>query len=211
MLPTLLVFDPAAARGALQYRADRLGAAVQNARLWGNSGAQFPWESAFTGTEVAQNGGNAQHEIHISGDVALAIWQYFVLSGDVGWLASTGYPVLRGVAEFYASRAEQDGDGTYHIRHVEGSDEGQGDVSDSAWVNALASFSLRVATTYAARAGAVSAPANWSVIGAGLHASIPFDSVGNKHFPYARARARTHTSPCAPQIRPQIRKLLFAP
>ena len=84
--PTLALFDPNAARGALQYRADRLQAAQQNARLWGNAGAQFPWESAFTGTEVAQNGGNAQHEIHISGDIAFACWQYYVLSGDAPWL-----------------------------------------------------------------------------------------------------------------------------
>ena len=100
-----------------------------------------------------------------------------------------GYPILRGVAEFYASRAEQASDGTYHISHVEGSDEGQGDVSDSAWVNAVAAFALRAATSYAVAAGVGRAPTNWSVIADGLIASIPFDLVGNKHFPYANFSA----------------------
>jgi len=73
MLPALLPFRPRYALAMLQYREGRLPAAVQRSAQWGYKGAQFPWESAFTGfdcTPVPNPEG--QIEQHISGDIAMA-------------------------------------------------------------------------------------------------------------------------------------------
>ena len=42
--------------------------------------------------------------IHLQGDIALATWQYYLATGDTAWLRSH-WPILRGEAEFWASRA----------------------------------------------------------------------------------------------------------
>ena len=52
MWPTWLLFQPAIAKAALQYRVDRIAQARENAALHGFEGLMFPWESAFSGTEV---------------------------------------------------------------------------------------------------------------------------------------------------------------
>ena len=39
---------------------------------------------------------NARSEIHVTGDVALAQWQYYLATGDSAWLAREGFPVIRG-------------------------------------------------------------------------------------------------------------------
>ena len=41
----------------------------------------------------------------ISGDIALAARQYWYASGDKAWLEAIGFPLAKGVAEFYAKRA----------------------------------------------------------------------------------------------------------
>ena len=86
---------------ALKY--DRIGAAQKNSRMTNTSGLKFPWESGFTGlaATVLSCQQNEIREIHIDGDVSLAMWQYFQATGmrDIGWLGSMAWPVLQGVAQ----------------------------------------------------------------------------------------------------------------
>jgi trehalose/maltose hydrolase-like predicted phosphorylase len=44
-------------------------------------------------------------EDHISGDIAFAIWQEFLMRKDEAWLRSVGYPMLKGIADFWVSRS----------------------------------------------------------------------------------------------------------
>lgn len=46
----------------------------------------------------------------LSGDIALAARQYWYATGDKEWLRSIGYPMTKGVAEFYVKRAVKRGD-----------------------------------------------------------------------------------------------------
>ena len=65
-------------------------------------------------------------EVHISGDIALAARQYYYATGDAAWLASVGFPLIRGVAAFYASRVSKTADGSreqYELQGVMGPDE----------------------------------------------------------------------------------------
>ena len=57
-------------------------------------GARFPWESALDGTEqipppVSVNS-EGLYEQHITADIALAQWQYYEATGDIGWLRDAG-------------------------------------------------------------------------------------------------------------------------
>ena len=50
MFPNFLLLHPDIASSMLEYRFQRLPAALAKANASGHAGAQFPWESAFTGT-----------------------------------------------------------------------------------------------------------------------------------------------------------------
>ena len=55
------------------------------------------------------------HLLQITGDIAVAAWQFWRTSGDTTWLTTDLEPLLRGAADFYASRAEAGADGKYHL------------------------------------------------------------------------------------------------
>jgi trehalose/maltose hydrolase-like predicted phosphorylase len=186
MYPTLLAQHPDLAAGMNAYRFNRLGAAQQHAQATGYAGARFPWESALDGTEqipppVSVNS-EGLFEQHITADIALAQWQYFLATGDRGWLASRGWPVISQAATFWASRVTPDATGHFHITGVTGPDEENPDVNDEAYTNVAAATTLRVATQ-AAQALGTTAPASWAQIANGL--VVPVDSATQTHPEFA--------------------------
>jgi trehalose/maltose hydrolase-like predicted phosphorylase len=46
----------------------------------------------------------AKGELHVTGGVAVMAGQYFYTTRSVDWLRGTGYPMLEGIARFWASR-----------------------------------------------------------------------------------------------------------
>jgi trehalose/maltose hydrolase-like predicted phosphorylase len=171
MYPSLLAQHPDLAAGINTYRFDRLAAAEAHAAATGYAGARFPWESALDGTEQipppASVNSEGLYEQHITADVALAHWQYYLATGDRAWLASRGWPVLSQAAEFWASRATPGPDGTYHITGVTGPDEENPDVNDEVYTNVAAATTLLDAAA-AARVIGASPPASWTAIAHGL-------------------------------------------
>ncbi len=171
MYPPLLAQHPSLAAGIDAYRYERLGAAEAHARATGYSGARFPWESALDGTEQipppASVNSEGLYEQHITADVALAQWQYYLATGDKTWLARYGWPVLSQTAAFWASRVSPGAGGSYHIDGVTGPDEENPDVNDEVYTNVGAAATLRIAAR-AARVVGVSAPASWTKIADGL-------------------------------------------
>jgi trehalose/maltose hydrolase-like predicted phosphorylase len=182
MYPTLLAQHPDLALGMDNYRYQRLDAAETHATQTGFSGARFPWESALDGTEQipppASVNSEGLYEQHITADVALAQWQYYLSTGDRNWLRTRGWPVLSEAATFWAGRAEQAGDGRYQIDNVTGPDEENPDVDDEAYTNVGAAATLRMATQ-AAQVLGLSAPASWTTIAAGL--APDYDPTTNTH------------------------------
>jgi trehalose/maltose hydrolase-like predicted phosphorylase len=85
----------------------------------------FPWESAASGEETCPEwAGTGLREIHISGDIALAVELMFEATGSTAWLASTGFPIVSQVAEMWCSRAEASAhDSLLHINDVIPPDE----------------------------------------------------------------------------------------
>ncbi len=102
----LVLASPTAAESLLRFRVRGLEAARKVANLFGYRGAQFPWEAApLYGEEVTPTfAATGWAEQHIVLDVALAFWQYQMAAGDMEFLHTATWPVLRAVAEWIESR-----------------------------------------------------------------------------------------------------------
>ncbi len=157
MVPFYAFTHPASARALLMYRFHMLSAAREKARAAGYRGAMYPWESADTGDEttprfVIAPGGevievlNGDMEIHITADVAYAVWRYWETTRDDDFFVNAGAELMLETARFWASRGQYEDDGRYHIRHVIGPDEYHENVDDSAFTNIIAAWNLRRGT-----------------------------------------------------------------
>ena len=176
MFPSLLATHPDVALSLVSFRARTLPAAQANARQNGYQGAMYPWEADERGQETTPHFAvqNARSEIHVTGDVAMAQWQYYLATGDSAWLAREGYPVIRETADFWVSRAALDSAaGDYHIKNVVSVSEGMIGVSDDAYTNAVARKNLEVAGLASKRLGQEADP-RWEQVAAKLH--LPYDS-----------------------------------
>lgn len=154
MYPPLLALQPGIAKSILEYRFERLAAAKQNAFSHGYKGAMFPWESSDEGTEdtpVWALTGPFQH--HITGCVGWAFWKYYQVTKDKQWLRERGYPMLKEVADFWASRVERNGPGKYEINNVIGANEWQENIDNNAFTNGMAITVLRYAAQAARELG----------------------------------------------------------
>ena len=175
MFPSLLAQHPDLADAMETYRFNRLPEADAHAKATHFTGARFPWESALTGTEqipppVSINS-EGLYEQHITADIALAQWQYYLATGDRTWLRTRGWPVIDGAARFWAGRAHSTGSGRDVISHVTGPDEENPNVSDEAYTQVAAATTLRDAARAAALTGH-RAPAAWARIAAGLERAV---------------------------------------
>lgn len=179
MFPALLATHPELARPIVDYRYRTLEQAKRNAAGGGFEGALYPWTSALTG-DCTGIGPCYGTQAHLQSDIALSQWQYFQATGDKKWLRSTGWPVIKSLAQFWTSRVTANDDGSYSVRNVAGSDEySHGD--DNVSTNAGAATTLKIATEAAAVVGS-DAPAQWSTIAGKLR--IPLDSATDTHPEY---------------------------
>ena len=76
-------------------------------------------------------------------------------------LKTRGYPVLKEVADFWASRVERNGLGQYDINNVIGANEWQENIDNNAFTNGMAITSLRYATKAAIALG-IEANPDWN-------------------------------------------------
>ena len=119
MYPSLLLLHPDVASSVVNYRANTIAGARANAQATGYRGTRYAWESANDGTEQTPTWAETREfEQHITSDVAFGQWQYYLATGDRGWLAARGWPVLEGAADFWASRATPTGGGKYRVDGV---------------------------------------------------------------------------------------------
>jgi trehalose/maltose hydrolase-like predicted phosphorylase len=159
MFPAILVLHPEIAKSLVDYRFERLENARKNAFAHGYKGAMFPWESAATGVEetpVWALSGPFEH--HITADVALAAWNYYLVTQDKNWLKDRGWPILSATADFWASRVERNGPGHFDIRNVVAADEWAENVDNNAFTNAAAKANLKAAIEAAKILGLIADP-----------------------------------------------------
>ena len=164
MYPPIVTLQNQIAKSLLDYRFNRLKAAEDNAYNHGYQGAMFPWESAETGMEetpVFALTGPLEH--HVSSDIAIAFWNYYLVTRDLKWLREKGYEVIAAVADFWTSRVELNDKGEYEIRKVVGSDEFAENVDNDAFTNGGAIITLRLAAQAARILGKTPNP-KWELV-----------------------------------------------
>lgn len=186
MFPALLLLHPRRAESILAFRERTLAAAHERARQHGYQGAMFPWESdPQNGTDQTPYSAHllAESEIHVNSEVAIAQWQYYLATHDRDWLRVHGWPVIRDVARFWASRVTSDPDRKrYHILHVTSVAESNADIPDDTFTNLGAAEALEIATAAAKIIGERPDPA-WTRIAQGLY--IPMAPNGQYHLAFA--------------------------
>ncbi len=154
MYPSLLALQPDIAKSLLEYRFERLEAARQNAFAHGYDGVMFPWESAEDGSEDTPVWAlTGPFQQHITATVGWAFWKYFEVTQDQDWLATRGYPVLKEVADFWASRVERKGKGRYEINNVIGANEWEENIDNNAFTNGMVKTVLEYASLAAEKLG----------------------------------------------------------
>ncbi|CAH0726149.1 unnamed protein product, partial [Brenthis ino] len=148
MFPSILLLYPHYANKLLQYRLDNAYVASELAKMTGNKGYRYPWESAFTGSEVTQPccPEVAEFEQHITGCIAFAARQYLAVTRDENWLKHGGCSIVTNIADFWASRAVINyTTGFYDIANVMGPDEDHSNITNSVFTNVVAGYSLYLA------------------------------------------------------------------
>ncbi|MFF9896379.1 discoidin domain-containing protein [Streptomyces longispororuber] len=177
MYPGLLATDPALAESVVDYRYRTRTAARANARAFGYKGLFYPWNSGSSGDLAKEchsvDPPHCRTQIHLQADISLATWQYYLATKDTTWLRTRGWPVLKGIAEFWAGRVSRNADGSYSIKDTAGPDEYSNGVDDAVFTNAGAVTALRHATR-AARLLGERPPAAWSRIADRIR--IPYDA-----------------------------------
>lgn len=153
MLPFYLHTAPDVARCLLTYRHHTFDGARRRARELGQRGACYAWESTTTGDDVTPRVAavtdsgeeiplfTGTQQVHVTADVAYAVWRYWEATRDDEFLRGPGAEILAETARFWAGRVVLDGS-SYHIRGVMGPDEYHHGVNDNAYTNWMARFNL---------------------------------------------------------------------
>ncbi|MBW4687235.1 MAG: beta-phosphoglucomutase [Komarekiella atlantica HA4396-MV6] len=157
ILPFLTLTQPALARNLLTYRYHTLPGARRKAQEAGYQGAMFAWESATTGDEVTPRwvpGANGEQiriwcgdiEVHITADVAYAVWHYWQTTDDDNWMRDYGAEIILDTAVFWESRVEWNQErNSYDILDVIGPDENHDRVDNNAFTNLMVQWHLQSA------------------------------------------------------------------
>jgi trehalose/maltose hydrolase-like predicted phosphorylase len=185
IFPALLLLHPERAKSLVKFRAHTLPAAQARAQARGLKGAMYPWESdPENGSEQTPHFAYVlgEREIHVNADIAIAQWQYWLATHDRDWLKENGWPVIRNVADFWASRASWNTDKRrFEIVHVTSVAESYNDVPNDTFSNVSAQKALRIAATAAALVGERADP-HWAEVAAKLY--IPFSEAEQRHLDF---------------------------
>jgi trehalose/maltose hydrolase-like predicted phosphorylase len=192
MVPALLLLHPELAKSMIMFRCRTLPAAQAKARENHYQGAMYPWEADESGAESTPRFAwqNALEENHVTSDVALAVWQYYLATGDREYLARWAWPVLKETADYWLSRAtyRRDKD-RYEILKVVSPDEGARGVSNDAVTNAGARRNVEDAIAAARLLGQPVNP-EWPKFFRKIY--IPYNAQARYHPEYEGAPAWKH-------------------
>jgi maltose phosphorylase len=147
-LPFFLASHPAeVARNLLLYRFHHLPRAIENAEKLGFScGAALYPMVTMNGEECHNEWEITFEEIHRNGAIAYAIYNYVRYTGDEQYLATHGFPVLLGIARFWAQRVNwSEARGAWVMLGVTGPNEYENNVNNNWYTNYLAAWCMRYA------------------------------------------------------------------
>ncbi len=148
VVPVFTRVWPELARALLSYRIALLPAAVARARELHRAGALYPWRT-IAGPEASAYFPAGTAQVHIDGDVVLALRRYVEATDDVELLWEGGADVVFECARFYAGYGSLGPGGGFHLHTVTGPDEYTALIDDDHYTNKLVRETLRYAAELA--------------------------------------------------------------
>ncbi|MCG3126653.1 MAG: Alpha,alpha-trehalose phosphorylase [Phycisphaerae bacterium] len=106
LLPFFAYTDPPRARQLAEFRVRTLDGARTNARRYGYPGARYAWESDADGNECCPNWQYADHEVHVTADVAFGMFHYARAAADDAFLDGPAARVLVETARYWLARID---------------------------------------------------------------------------------------------------------
>lgn len=144
--PFYLYTFPEMARNIHMFRYQNLLSARELTKRAGYSGIRYPWMSAADGTETCPMWEYADHQVHITSDVVIGLWHYYMNSLDEDFLFDCGAEIILETARYWVERAEKvPGRSGYHIYGVMGPDEYKPLSNNNSYTNHSVKFNLRLA------------------------------------------------------------------
>ncbi len=151
MLPFFLHTDPKVAQNLIRYRVNTLDGAREKAKEYGFRGAFYAWESQERGNDACSDYNITDvftgrpmrtyfrdKQVHISADVAYAIWETYEFTGDDKTLLDGGAEVILECARFFYSYCYfKDEKDRYEIIDVIGPDEYHERVNNNAYTSRM--------------------------------------------------------------------------
>ena len=143
--PFYIYTRPGLARMAPMYRYHILDGARRSAAGMNYPGARYPWQTDRYGDEVCPLFEYADHEIHITADIVIGIWHYFLNTDDKDYLYNCGLEIMIETARYWAARADKvEGRPGCHIYGVMGPDEYKPVSNNNAYTNFTARMNLEL-------------------------------------------------------------------
>lgn len=146
LLPLFLYTRPPVGKTLARFRVASLEGARRNARHYGYGGARYAWESAPSGDENCPNWQYADHEVHVTADVAYGLFHAHLCNpADLRFLRDAT-EVLIETARCWCERVTHDPDADrYDLLMVIGPDEYTPFVKNNAFTNRMVAFALPAA------------------------------------------------------------------
>lgn len=155
LLPFFTMVDLDISKNLLKYRVNTLNGALDKAKEYGYQGAFYAWESQEYGQDgcskynVTDSITNEpirtyfnEKQIHISFDIAYAVFQYLRITNDYSLLDDKTINMLVEIVNFAISYSTLI-DNKYHLNDVIGPDEYHERVDDNAFTNYMVRYVVK--------------------------------------------------------------------
>lgn len=120
LVPLLLLLLPSVAKAMIEYRYHTAGTAAQLAASYGFAGFKYPASTDVLGYKNSLYWDPyASLTMFNSAYVAINAWNYYRTTQDKDWLSRTGFPIIRGVADFLCTLVVEES-GELKIKNVVG-------------------------------------------------------------------------------------------
>ena len=140
-LPFFALTNREQAKNLLSYRYQILPKARAHAKIFSHKkGALFAWRT-ITGEECSGYYPSGSAQYHLNGDIAFAVVNYYLLTGDLDFMAEKGAEILFETARLWIDLGCW-ANGSFHLNCVTGPDEYTCCVNDNYYTNAGAKYNL---------------------------------------------------------------------
>lgn len=195
IMPAILPFHPGMAKNQIRYRSALMAAASANADLFGGQGVHFPWESAYSGSDVSPDScvkDDPQcnwRKIFVTAGVSWAIRQYYSLTRDRDLMIN---PVFRGcdlsrdIAKFLANQAVYNPkNARYDMTGITGPDDTHPNRNNNAFTLCAASLAIHWARYFSClcqRNEREEVPDEY--VQKAMYLNLPYDNVKRLHLQF---------------------------